>query len=295
MTLRVLQFGTTGQLARELIAQAPNWPLEVTALSRADVDFLDPEKAAREVFHRKPDLVINAVAYTAVDKAETDIETCYEVNAETPAAIAGMCGHAGPAMVHVSTDYVFDGEKGSPYVETDDPHPLGAYGRMKLSGEQMVMAGCARSLVVRASWVVSAHGSNFIKTMLRLAGEGKPLRVVDDQWGRPTAAADLAGFILSQAERIAAAPLGDPAFGLLHFANEGETTWRRLAEAVMDEAYGDKAPPVTPITTAEFPTPVKRPARGTLDTTRLAQVFGVTPRPWRAAVAEIVRELKVAA
>ena len=292
MTLKILQFGTTGQLATELIRQAPAWPVELTALSRAEADFNDAENVARIVWARKPDLVINAAAYTAVDQAESDVDTAFEVNSQSPACIAGVCGTNGPAMVHFSTDYVFDGEKGAPYLETDPTEPLGVYGRSKLSAEQMVLASCPRALVLRTSWVVSAHGKNFVKTMLRLAAEGRPIRVVDDQFGRPTSAADLAGFVLSQAQALAAAPAGDPRFGLFHFANAGETTWRRLAEAVVAEAYGPDAPPVTPITTADYPTPARRPERATLDTGKLARVFGVQPRPWREALAEIVAELK---
>ncbi|MDB5475355.1 MAG: dTDP-4-dehydrorhamnose reductase [Phenylobacterium sp.] len=295
MSVRVLQFGTTGQLARELIRQAPAWPVELTALPRAEADLNDAEQVARLVHERRPDLVINAAAYTAVDRAETDIETAFEVNAQSPACMAGMCGAGGPALIHFSTDYVFDGEKGAPYLETDPPEPLGVYGRSKLSGEQMVLASCPRALVLRTSWVVSAHGRNFVTTMLRLAGEGGPIRVVDDQFGRPTSAADLAGFVLSQAESLAAAPAGDPRFGLVHFANAGETTWKRLAEAIFAEALGDAAPPVAAIATADYPTPAQRPARGTLDTGKLESLFGYAPRPWRAALAEIIAELKVTA
>jgi dTDP-4-dehydrorhamnose reductase len=294
VSVKVLQFGTTGQVARELLRQAPQYPnLEITALSRDDCDFLDPEKAARIVHERKPDLVIIAAAYTAVDQAETDEETCYEVNAETPAAIAMMCGGEGqPALVHFSTDYVFDGEKGAPYVETDEPEPLNVYGKMKLSGERMVLACCVRTLLLRTSWVVSSHGKNFVKTMLRLGREGAPLKVVDDQFGRPTSAADLAGFVLSQAERLAKAPAGDPAFGLFHFANQGEVSWKGFAEGILAEALGPDAPKVEAITTAERPAPAKRPKRGTLDTSKLERTFGYQPRPWRAALADILEDLK---
>jgi dTDP-4-dehydrorhamnose reductase len=291
MTLSILQFGTTGQLATELIRQAPRHDVNLTALSRQDCDFADPELAARIVFERRPDLVVIAAAYTAVDLAETERELSYEINAETPAAIAGVCG-PHRAMVNFSTDYVFDGEKGAPYVEEDTPNPLNAYGEMKLSGERMVLAACPRSVVIRTSWVVSAHGKNFVKTVLRLAGEGKPLKVVDDQQGRPTAAADLAGFVLSQAVRIASAPVGDPALGLLHFANAGEVTWRGFAQAILEEAYGADAPEVAPTTTAEFGAPARRPLRATMDTSKVERVYGVTPRPWREALKEIVAELK---
>ncbi|HEV2532738.1 dTDP-4-dehydrorhamnose reductase [Phenylobacterium sp.] len=295
MSVRVLQFGTTGQLARELIRQAPAHPLELTAVSRQDCDFEDPEKAARIVHQTKPDLVIIAAAYTAVDAAEADVESAFQINSDTPAAIAGMCGANGPALVNFSTDYVFDGLKGAPYLETDRPEPLGAYGRSKQHAEHLVTSTCPRALVLRTSWVVSAHGRNFVKTMLRLAGEGRPIRVVDDQFGRPTSAADLAAFVLSQAPQLAAAPAGDPRFGLFHFANAGETSWKAFAEAIFEEAYGPEAPVVEGIATAGYPAAAPRPPRGTLDTRKLETVFGYAPRPWREALAEIVAELKVTA
>jgi dTDP-4-dehydrorhamnose reductase len=292
MTIRILQFGATGQLARELIRQAPAHEVELTALSRADCDFADPELAARMILERRPDVVVIAAAYTAVDLAEQEVELAHQVNGDTPAAIAGLCGAEGPALVHISTDYVFDGLKGSPYLEEDWPEPLNVYGESKLSGERMVLAACPRALVLRTSWVVSSHGRNFVKTMLRLAGEGQPIRVVDDQFGRPTSAADLAGFILSQAPHLARAPVGDPAFGIFHYANAGETSWRGFAQGVLDLALGERAPQVAAISTADRPAPATRPMRGTLDTSKLERVFGVTPRPWREALAEIVGELQ---
>lgn len=292
MTVRILQFGTTGQVARELIRQAPAHDVHLITQSREDCDFTDPEKAVRMVLHHHPDVVVIAAAHTAVDQAESEPELVFEINAETPAAIGGVCGENGPALVHFSTDYVFDGEKGAPYVETDTPNPLSVYGEMKLSGERMLLAGPGRNLVLRTSWVVSAHGKNFVKTMLRLGAEGNPLRVVDDQFGRPTSAADLAGFVLSQAPRLKAAKKGDEVFGLFHYANSGETTWKRFAEAILAEGFGDAAPKVEAITTAERPAPAKRPARGTLDTSKLERVYGVTPRPWQDALKEIVAELK---
>lgn len=295
MSVKVLQFGTTGQVAREVLRQAPAWPVEITAISRTECDFNDAEHVARMIWGREPDLIINAAAYTAVDQAEGDAENAFEVNAQSPACIAGMCGASGPAMVHFSTDYVFDGEKGAPYLETDAPEPLSVYGRSKQKGEELVLRICPRALVLRTSWVVSAHGRNFVKTMLRLAAEGQPIRVVDDQFGRPTSAADLAGFVLSQAERLARAPVGDPHFGLFHFANAGETSWKGFAEAIFEEALGAAAPKVEGIKTAERPSAAQRPLRGTLDTTKLEQTFGYQSRPWREALAEIVAELKVAA
>jgi len=295
MTLKILQFGTTGQVGRELMRQAPAQGVELIALSRAEADLADPEAAARHVRAARPDLVILAAAYTAVDQAETEPGLAHEINGEAPAAIAAACAAEGAALVHFSTDYVFDGRKGAPYVETDATNPLNVYGASKLSGERMVLAASPRAAVLRTSWVVSAHGKNFVKTMLRLGREGQPLRVVDDQFGRPTAAADLAAFVLTQAPRLAAAKAGDPVFGLFHFANAGETTWRGFAQGALELALGADAPRVDPIATADRPSPAQRPLRGVLDTGKLEATFGCAPRPWRDAVAEIVAELAQAA
>jgi dTDP-4-dehydrorhamnose reductase len=292
MTLKILQFGTTGQLATELLRQAPAHDVAITALSRADCDLADPEAAARKVVEIAPELVVIAAAYTAVDLAETEQDLARAINAAAPGAIARACGALGAALVNISTDYVFDGAGGAPYAEDAATHPLNIYGLTKLEGERAVLAACDRAVNIRTSWVVSAHGKNFVKTMLRVGAAGNPLRVVDDQRGRPTSAADLAGFILSQAERLVAAKAGDPAFGTLHFANSGEISWRGLAVSIFAEAMGDNAPEVAAITTAEYPVPAVRPLRATMDTTRLQQVFGMTPRPWQAALSDILTELK---
>ena len=292
MSLKILQFGTTGQLATELLRQAPRHDVTLTALSRADCDLADPAAAARKVEDLKPDLVVIAAAYTAVDLAETERELARVVNAVAPGAIAAACARTGAALVNISTDYVFDGDGGAPYAEDAATNPLNTYGATKLEGELAVAAASPRALNIRTSWVVSAHGKNFIKTMLRVAAAGNPLKVVDDQMGRPTSAADLADFILSQAPRLAAAKAGDPAFGTVHFANSGEITWRGFAEAIFAEALGADAPKVAGQKTADYVTPAQRPLRATMDLTRLEQAFGVKPRPWTAALVDIVAELK---
>jgi dTDP-4-dehydrorhamnose reductase len=292
MPVRILQFGTTGQLATELLRQAPAHDVAVTALSRDDCDLANPPAAAAGVLSAAPDLVVIAAAYTAVDKAESEPELARAVNAESPAAIAAAADAVGAAVVNVSTDYVFDGAGGAPYAEDAETHPINVYGATKLAGEAAVSDKCARSLNVRTSWVVSAHGKNFVKTMLRLASAGQPIKVVDDQRGRPTSAADLAGFILAQAPRLAAAQAGDPVFGTVHFANAGEVSWRGFAQAIFAEALGEAAPEVAATTTADYPTPAARPLRATMDTGRLERVFGVTPRPWREALKDIVAELR---
>ena len=292
MTVRILQFGTSGQLARELLGQAKDFDVEITALSRADADFADPQAVVRRLGQGEYDLVVLAAAYTAVDLAESERDLAFTVNAETPGAIAKALNADGPALVQVSTDYVFAGDKGAPYVESDATAPLNVYGASKLEGERRILAASPRALILRTSWVVSSHGKNFVKTMLRAAGESRALKVVDDQFGRPTAARDLARFILSQAGRLAAAKAGDPVFGVHHFANAGEVTWKGFADGIFAAALGDKAPAVACGSAADWPAPAKRPVRGTLDTSQLERTFGVTLRPWREPVAEIVAELQ---
>lgn len=294
MSLRILQFGKSGQLATELRRRAAEDGLSLVALGHGEAEFADPAACAARVAELAPDLVVIAAAYTAVDQAESERELAFRINAETPGAIAAAAHAVGASLVHVSTDYVFDGGKGAPYVESDPTNPLNVYGASKLAGENAVLAANPRATVLRTSWVVSAHGRNFVKTMLRVAGEGLPLKVVDDQFGRPTAAGDLAQFILDQAARLTVSA-GDPAFGLFHFANEGEVSWKGFAEAIFELALGEAAPHVEAIRTAERPAPATRPLRGTLDTRRLERVFGYSPRPWRTALAEIIDELKVSA
>jgi dTDP-4-dehydrorhamnose reductase len=292
MTTKVLQFGKTGQLAKELLRQAWDYDVAITALSRAEADLADPAACAAVVRASDADLVVIAAAYTAVDLAETERDAAFAVNAEGPAAIAAACAETGKALVNFSTDYVFDGTKPTAYLPGDATQPINAYGASKRAGEEAVLRACDAALILRVSWLFSSHGRNFVKTMLRLARGGVSPTVVDDQVGRPTAAADLAGFVLAQAPALAAAPAGSPMFGLHHFANAGETSWRGLAQAVFDAALGDETRTVAPIATADWPTPAARPARGVLDTASLEAAFGVSPRPWPAALDDIMDELK---
>ena len=294
MTVNILQFGTTGQLAREVLGQAKDFDVRITALSRAEADFSDPPSVIAALAGTNADLVVIAAAYTAVDRAESECDLAQAVNATSPGVIAAALGPYGPALVHVSTDYVFDGEKGAPYLETDATSPLSVYGASKLAGERAIEAARARALILRTSWVVSSHGKNFVKTMLGMARDGVALKVVDDQFGRPTAARDIARFILSQAGRLAAAPADDAVFGVYHFANSGEVTWKGFAETIFDLALGPEAPKIAASSAADWPTPARRPMRGTLDTTKLERTFGVTLRSWREPLAEILAELQTA-
>lgn len=292
MTVKILQFGTTGQLGVELLRHASGHDVAITALARADCDLADPAAAAAKVEAARPDVVVIAAAHTAVDQAESEPDLAYAVNAATPGAIAAAAARVGAAVIYVSTDYVFDGAGGAPYPEDATANPLNTYGRSKLEGERTIAEANPRSLSIRTSWVVSPHGKNFVKTMLRVAGAGSPLKVVDDQSGRPTSAADLAGFILDLAPRLAAAPAGDVRFGVVHFANDGEVTWRDFAIEIFRQALGDEAPEVGSQKTADYKTPAQRPLRATMDLGRLERDFGVKPRPWQVALADIVAELK---
>lgn len=295
MTVKILQFGTTGQLGVELLRQAPQHDVTITALSRADCDLADPAAAAAQVEALRPDVVVIAAAHTAVDQAESEPDLAQAINARTPGLIAEAAASVGAAVINVSTDYVFDGAGRAPYAETAETNPLNTYGRTKLEGELAVAAGNPRSLSIRTSWVVSPHGKNFVKTMLRVAAAGNPLKVVDDQSGRPTSAADLAGFILDLAPALAAAPAGDTRFGLVHFANDGEVTWRDFAIEIFRQALGEQAPEVGGQKTADYKTPAQRPLRATMDLTRLKRDFGVSPRPWQAALADIIAKLNAQA
>jgi dTDP-4-dehydrorhamnose reductase len=292
MTLRILQFGATGQLAREMLDRQDG-AIEVQALSRAEVDFTDPAALVRAVETAgEIDLVFNAAAYTAVDKAESEPDLAFAVNARAPEALAKACAARDVPLVHISTDMVFDGEKTGGYVETDPTNPLHVYGASKLAGEQAVLAAHDRALVARVSWLFSAYGQNFLQAMLRL-GETQPvLKVVDDQRARPTASGDVAAFILSQAGRLARAQKGAADWGVLHLVNAGEASRYDMAQTIFALAWPDRAPPkMEPVPTSAFPTPAKRALNCVLDTTRLQQVFGLQLRPWEEAMEDVIADL----
>jgi dTDP-4-dehydrorhamnose reductase len=290
VTRAILLTGGGGQVGTELRRLAPD-DLEIVAPGRDQLDLSDPDAIARHVAARPWAAVINSGAYTAVDKAESDPVTAWKINALGPAALAFATAQAGIPLLQVSTDYVFDGAKAGAYVEDDPVGPLGVYGASKEAGEQAVRTGNPRHVILRTAWVVSPHGGNFIKTMLRLAETRDELRVVDDQRGCPTSAADIATTLITIARRL----IEDPAapVGAYHFVNAGEATWCEFAREIFAraEVHGRKPPRVEAITTADYPTPARRPANSRLDTQKLARDFGVTPRPWRTAAAEVVDTL----
>jgi dTDP-4-dehydrorhamnose reductase len=290
MTIRILQFGATGQMAREILERAGEG-VDVTALSRAEADLTDPASIARAIADAGDvDLVLNAAAYTAVDRAESEPDLAYAVNAWAPEAMARACQARGLPLVHISTDMVFSGTKAGPYVEDDLPAPLHVYGASKLMGEQAVLAHCERAVVARVSWLFSAYGQNFLQMMLKLAKTQPVLKVVDDQRARPTASGDVAAFLLAQAERLTKAPAGAAEWGLLHLVNQGSATRFEMAQALFELA-GGPMPVMEPVPSSAFPTPARRALNGVLDGARLKTVYGAELRPWREAMEDVVAQM----
>ncbi|WP_341208946.1 dTDP-4-dehydrorhamnose reductase [uncultured Sphingomonas sp.] len=283
--------GANGQLGQELQrARLPEgW--RVVALDRTALDLTDAAAIAAKMAERPWAAVINGAAYTAVDKAESDQVVAWQVNALAPAAFAAACAKAGIPLVQVSTDYVFPGDKQGAWGVDDAVAPLGVYGASKLGGELAVRTSGARHAIVRTAWVVSAHGNNFVKTMLRVGGERGALRVVADQHGSPTGAADLAAALTGIAMRLAddvEAPTGT-----FHFSNAGATTWAGFAEEIFRQSAtrGGATATVEPIATADYPTPARRPANSLLAHDAIEHAYGITPRPWRDALGDILDEL----
>ncbi len=293
MPLRLLVTGAQGQLGRELLLRGQRQGFAVTGLGRAELDIADAAAVERAVAAAAPQIVVNAAAYTAVDLAESEPERAFAINADGPRHLARACAAHGLPLIHVSTDYVFDGTKSGGYREDDPVAPLNVYGASKEAGERAVREELAAHLILRTSWVYGAHGRNFVLTMLQLADKQDLLKVVGDQHGCPTSAADLAEAILVLSRRAGS---GDEGWGTFHFAGAGVTSWHGFAVAVMElcRSAGGAAPRVVPITTAEFPRPARRPASSVLDCARIGAVHGIVPRPWREALADVGRELRAA-
>lgn len=288
----VLLTGGEGQVG--LALRETLWPSGVIlhAPSRAELDISDAAAIARALKSAPFSAVINTAAYTAVDGAESEIAQAYSINALASALLGEATGASGIPIVHLSTDYVFDGGAGRPYLEEDRTNPLGVYGQSKLAGEWALRAANPKAVVVRTSWIVSAHRVNFLKTMMRLAADHEVLRVVDDQYGRPTSASDLAEALATLTVSMIADP-GAPG-GVYHFANAGETSWAGLAEEIFSHSAGMGGPTahVEKIPTSEYPTAAARPADSRLDTSKIEATFGIRPRPWQTAVRKIVENLQ---
>jgi len=287
----ILITGADGQLGSELLRRAAQYEVTTTGLTRAQLDITDAEAVRRTVLQSGVVAVVNAAAYTAVDKAESEMALAYAVNRDGAAHLARACAAANIPLIHVSTDYVFDGSKTTPYTEDDRVHPVSVYGASKEAGEQMLRSALARHIILRTAWVYSPFGHNFVKTMLRLARERDSLRVVADQHGCPTAAGDLAEAILQIVLRIEAE--GEVPWGTYHYCGAGSTTWHGFAEAVVHQAAPalGRSVPVVPITTADYPTPARRPANSVLDCRRIQERLGIQPRPWRESLNDVMDEL----
>lgn len=282
--LPILVFGRNGQLARELARQA-----EVTCLGQAEVDLAKPGLAAAAVAQLRPAMVINAAAYTAVDQAETDAALAHRLNAAAPREMALACAAQRIPFLHVSTDYVFDGRGTAPWRETDRPAPCNCYGATKLAGEAMIAAVGGHWAVLRTSWVFSAHGTNFVKTMLRLSETRDALSVVGDQVGGPTPAADIAATLLAMGRQMRAGAPG----GIYHYAGAPDVSWAGFAREIF--ARAGRAVTVTEIGTEDWPTPAARPRNSRLDCGLLKAEFGIARPDWRAGLDAVLDELGVMA
>jgi dTDP-4-dehydrorhamnose reductase len=288
--MKLLVLGAGGQVGHELVRFA--WPsgCVVVAFKHAELEIADRGAVAAAIERERPDIVINAAAYTAVDRAESEREAAWAGNCIGPGNLAIACAAVAIPLIHISTDYVFDGSKSGPYREDDPVAPLGVYGASKEAGDRAVREAWSEHVILRTAWVYGAHGHNFVKTMLRLAADRPRLRVVADQIGSPTSAGDIAAaiaFIVAQLQG------GNRRWGTYHFAGGGAVTWHGFAEAIFELAAPWRgAPPVIDaITTADYPTPAKRPANSVLDCARIGEAFSIVPRPWRDQLADVIREI----
>jgi dTDP-4-dehydrorhamnose reductase len=278
--MSILVFGAKGQIAVELARHA-----EVTALGRSSVDLTVPEIAAEAIAVHAPSVVINAAAYTAVDKAESEEAAAQVLNTDAPGVMAIACADRGIPFLHISTDYVFDGSGSQPWRETDPTAPLGVYGRTKLAGEDAVRAAGGRWAILRTAWVFSSHGTNFVKTVLRLAETRDRMDIVADQWGGPTPAASVAATLLHMAAALRDGHEG----GLYHYTGAPDTTWADFARAIF--AAAGRSVAVADIPASAYPTPAARPANARLDCSAIKRDFGIERPDWSAGLSDVLKEL----
>ena len=293
MIRRILVTGRGGQLATGLEASLPAQGFEATLVGQPDFEFDKPGTIRAAFAAARPDAVVNCAAWTAVDAAEDTEASAFRANALGPALLAALCARAGIPLIQISTDYVYDGLKGTPYLEDDLPNPLSAYGRTKLAGEWAALAGNPMTTVLRTAWVFSPVGKNFLRTMLAVGAQRPELRVVADQHGHPTAAPDLADAIAGVLARMRATGWRPDYRGVFHAVAEGHTNWHGFAEAIFAAAkpFGGPGPVVHPIATADYPTKAARPADTRLDTGKLHATFGVALPPWQDGLARVMRAL----
>lgn len=289
--MKVLVTGGSGQLGSEVVRRLQRADHQVIAPHRNDMDLMQPDTLGQVIAHNRPDCVINCAAYTQVDRAEDEPQTAFTVNRDAPGRLAAAVADTGGRLLHVSTDFVFDGKQERPYRESDPAHPLSIYGRSKLEGEETVMRTLPGAVILRTAWLYGVNGHNFVKTMLRVAQAGKPLRVVDDQTGSPTWAADVAGVILRLVD--------DDAGGIFHYTSAGSTSWHGFACAILDEAadigFDIRTRDVEPIPTTAYPTPAVRPAYSVLDTGKIESRLSLSMPDWRDSLKKMLEELHTCA
>ena len=284
----VVIFGAGGQLGRELELTQPS-ACRAVYVTRTEVDIADANQVTAYLDTAKPSTIINAAAYTAVDRAEKEPEQAEAANVAGPRNLAAWAAGSGARLIHISTDFVFDGSAGEPYKPTDEPRPLGVYGKTKLEGERAVLDAGAGHIVLRTGWVYSRHGSNFVRTMLRLMQEREQLSVVEDQIGTPTWARELAGVCWALRDNTACS-------GIYHWSDRGTCSWFDFALAIQEEALAlgliEKRATVLPIPAREYPTPATRPSYSVLDKTDTRAALGYSGRPWRHALRDMLVDMK---
>lgn len=290
MSIRILIAGANGQVGTSLQSYLSNSPHLSIPLNRQELDITKASAVLASVSHLKPDVIVNTAAYTAVDKAESDVEYARMVNTEGAKNLAAAASSIGIPIIHLSTDYVFDGEKRTPYSEDDEPSPQSVYGATKLAGEQAVVEGNKKHIILRTSWVFGEHGNNFVKTMLRLGTTRSSLNVVDDQHGAPTYAGDIAAAIVSIAEQICTQD--KTTWGTYHYSGFPYVTWCGFAKTIFSNAQKNgliaaHRPQIVPIKTDAYPTIAKRPADSCLNCEKIKAVFGIEPSNWAGAIADL--------
>jgi dTDP-4-dehydrorhamnose reductase len=292
MSMKLLITGAQGQLGCELLQQSQLGAYRVQAPSEEDLDITDLEKIDRIITYHKPDLIINTAAYTQVDKAESEESLVFKINKTGCANLARICAQNQLPLVHLSTDYVFNGQKGSPYLETDPISPLGVYGRSKAAGENEIRKHLTKHIILRTSWLYGVYGQNFVKTMLNLASIRSKIQVVADQYGSPTNTADLARTILTISDRLHSGFNID--WGTYHYCGQGVISWHTFAKKIMDFArlHGDiQTAQIEPVTTADFPTQAQRPIYSALDCSRIRKHFEIIPQPWQESLEMTIHAL----
>ena len=289
--MRILVTGSTGQLGFEVVRAFSPSGHEIIAPERSELDFLNPGQVAERVRRLQADWVINCAAYTQVDRAESEVEQAFVVNRDSAGQLAGAVAGYGGNLLHVSTDFVFDGKQSRPYREDDVARPLGVYGRSKREGEQAVRSALPEATILRTAWVYGVHGHNFVKTILRVAREGKPLKVVNDQLGSPTWARDIAGAIRALVQNRAS--------GIYHYTNAGSTSWHGFATAILAGAeaagFALETTSIEAIPTSGYPTPAQRPAYSVLDTGKIQSLLTAPIPHWRDSLNRMLKELQACA